>query len=217
LRHRKACKGEGGEGKVDAADECVADGTGFDVAGPSDNAGDANAAVVEELFVANVRTAVVADEEDDGVFGEAFVFEALEHLAHFLIEDLDAFQIHGPVFAHEWVIWVIGRQFNGVWIDGVAGVGGEVSVGVGDVVLGIKGLAIVTVGPVDAVEDIVTVEVEISFAGFVVRGAGAVAGVVACIAKVFGDEANVLGQGNVSVAAVVVCANACLITARYDG
>ena len=69
----------------------VADRTGFDVAWPSDYAGYANAAVVEELLVANVRTAVVTDEEDDGVFGEVFVFKALEYLADFLIKDLDAF------------------------------------------------------------------------------------------------------------------------------
>ena len=45
--------------------------------------------------------AVIGDEEDDGVVGDPFVFEALEHLADFAVKDLSAFEIHGPIFSDE--------------------------------------------------------------------------------------------------------------------
>ena len=90
------------------------------------------------------------------------------------------------------MVWVIRWQFNGVWVYGIAGIWCEIAVGVGDVVLGIKRLTLLSVGPVDAIKDTIALKVEVCFAWLVIGWAGAVAGVIACIAKIFGDEANVL-------------------------
>ena len=185
--------------------------------GPAHNAGYANAAVVQELFVADMRASVVGNEEDDGAVGYAFVFETLEHLADFAVEDLNAFEIHGPVFSDEGMIGIIRRDLYCVGIDGVLRVGREVAMGVGDVVLGVKGLALGALGPVDAVKDTVALEVEVGFAGFVKGRSRAVAGVISRIAEVVGDEANVFGQWGVAFAAVVMRAKAGLIAASDDG
>ena len=185
--------------------------------GPAHYAGDANAAVVEELFVADVRASVIGDEEDNGVVGDAFVFEALEHLADFAVEDLSAFEVHCPVFSDEGMIGIIRWDFYGVGIDGVLRVGREVAMGVCDVVLGVKGLALGALGPVDAVKDAIALEVEIRFAGFVKGRSRAVAGVISRVAEVVSDEANVFGQWGVALAAVVVRAKAGLIAAGDDG
>ena len=185
--------------------------------GPAHNAGYANAAVVEELFVADVRASVIGDEEDDGVVGDAFVFETLEYLADFAVKDLSTFEIHGPVFSDEGMIGIIRRNFYGIGIDGVLRVGRKIAMGVGDVVLRVKGLALGALGPVDAVKDAVALEVEVGFAGFVKGRSRAVACVISRIAEVVGDEANVFGQWGVALAAVVVRAKAGLVATGDDG
>ena len=185
--------------------------------GPAHYAGYANATVVQELFVADVRASVIGDEEDDGVVGYAFVFEALEDLADFAIKNLSAFEIHCPIFSDERMIGIIRRDLYVVGINGVLRVGREVAMGVCDVVLGIKGLVLGALGPVDAVKDAFALEVEVGFAGFVKGRSWAVAGVISRIAEVVGDEANVFGQWGVAFAAVVVRAKAGLIAASDDG
>ena len=187
------------------------------MSGPAHNAGYANAAVVQELFVADMRASVIGDEEDDGVVGYAFVFETLEYLSDFAVEDLSTFEIHGPIFSDEGMIGIIRRDFYGVGIDGILRVGREVAMGVCDVVLSVKGLAFGALGPVDAVKDAVALEVEVGFAGFVKGRSRAVAGVISGVAEVVGDEANVFGQWGVALAAVVVRAKAGLIAAGDDG
>ena len=86
---------EVGEGvdEVELADELVADGSGFHFGGPAGDEGDAMAAFVEVGFVAAVDVAgvviggeefvdvcsggaaVVGGEDDEGVFGDAVLFE----------------------------------------------------------------------------------------------------------------------------------------------
>ena len=115
------------------------------------------------------------------------------------------------------MIGIIWRDFYGVGINGVLRVGREVAMGICDVVLSVKGLALGAMGPVDAVKDAVALEVEVGFAGFVKGWSRAVAGVISRIAEVVGDEANVFGQWGVALTAVIVRAKAGLIAAGDDG
>ena len=100
----------------------------------------------------------------------------MEDLADFFVEDLHAFQIHGPVLADKGVIGIVGRDFDSVWVDGGFGVGGEIAMGIGDVVLGIKGLARCSFGPVDAVKGTFALEIEVGFSWFIEGRPRAVAG-----------------------------------------
>ena len=145
------------------------------------------------------------------------VFETLEYLADFAVEDLNAFEIHGPVFSDEGMIGIIRRDLYGVGIDWILRVGREVAMGVCNVILAIKRLALGALGPVNAVKDAIALEVEVGFAGFVKGRSRAVAGVISRIAEVVGDEANVFGQWGVAFAAVIVRAKAGLIAAGDDG
>ena len=94
----------------------------MDVAGPANYQRDGDAAFIEELFAAEVRPAVVAKEKDDSIINQAVVFKPFEDRADFFVEDLDAFEIVGPVAACDWVVGIIRGQLDLVFVDWIVGV-----------------------------------------------------------------------------------------------
>jgi hypothetical protein len=181
------CKVQGGWGKVDCAYEVVDGGAGFYSAGPTNDQRDVNSAVVEGCLVSEVWSAIIAEEDDDGVVGQAVIGEAIEDEGDFLVEDLDAFEIIGPVAACEWVFGVGWGQGDVVGVDGVLRVSEENAVSLGKVDLCKERLAGFSLSPVGAVEGFVDGEIEILFSAFLPLQGFATGGEISCVAEVFGD------------------------------
>ena len=66
---------EEGGGDIDGTDEAFGALSGFDAGWPICDPRGADAAVVEGGFVTGERASVVADEKDEGVVGDALLFE----------------------------------------------------------------------------------------------------------------------------------------------
>ena len=72
---RKRCRCE-----IDTADKFVADTTGINLFGPSDDEWNMDTAVIEELLTTNMRPSVVTHEKDDGIVGESLIIKSQENL-----------------------------------------------------------------------------------------------------------------------------------------
>lgn len=180
---------EDGGANIERHDHVVADLLGCDLAGPAHDHRDANAAIVEELFAANMAAPVIADEEYEGVVSDPFVIEALENLTDLTIDELHLFKTISPVPAVEIGVGVVGRELNVGDVDGALGITVPEAMGATECDAGEEWLVRGTVGPVDAGEEFFLRggrKVDVSFVAHE-------AGVVTCIGQEMGKGTNAVG------------------------
>ena len=119
-RDGDAGSGEGDGCHVDVFDEVIAFFPDRDFWTP-DHERDVGALVVEELFSSGVADAVVGHEDDECVVLDPFGIESIEDGADVMIRESDGIEVRVPVLDDNGVRWVVGRQSEGVRVEG----GGE--------------------------------------------------------------------------------------------
>lgn len=128
---------------------------GFHFARPADDHGDADAAFVEKLFSADVAAAVVADEEDEGIVGKAFVIEALEDGSDFAVDKLHLLEAVGPVAANEGSVGIVRGKLDLLGIDGALGIAIPETMGAAEGDAGKEGLSVFALVPVGSLEELI--------------------------------------------------------------
>ena len=101
------------------AEKVIADGAGLDPAGPADDQRYMNTAFVEKLFVAGMTDTVIGKEDYNRIVRDTLLVQTVQDMSYFVIGIYYGVQVCGPILTQDWMVGIIGRQFNLGRIDGM--------------------------------------------------------------------------------------------------
>ena len=180
-----------------------------------------DASLVEKLLAARHGTPVIAEEKDDRIIRQTFLFQPLQDFSDFYVKMLHRVEIHRPFHPHAGVVRVIRGKFHLFGVDGILLEAVKGPMGFWKVDLSVERLSGFSLIPVGSVEYVFRKEIKVGFprAPQAGRGGPHVRRMVACLPEVMREWEYALRQAVAvpAMASVLVGSDAGLVHSRNQG